>query len=102
MSRDASYNGLNYRKQGAAEWHISGTLFIDQGGSIVPDSGVQPATTSIIVDNTGGTASTTFAAIAAGPAYAQADMVAVKNALAQIALELNGIGSVLKNAGLTS
>jgi len=42
-----------------------------------------------ITDSTGGTASTTFAAITAGATYAQADMVAVKNALSQIALSLN-------------
>jgi hypothetical protein len=42
-----------------------------------------------ITDSTGGTASTTFAAIAAGGAYAQADIVAIKNALSQIALTLN-------------
>lgn len=42
-----------------------------------------------ITDSTGGTASTTFAAITAGASYAQADMVAVKNALAQIAKIFN-------------
>lgn len=42
-----------------------------------------------ITDSTGGTAATTFAAITAGASYAQADMVAVKNALAEIALILN-------------
>lgn len=44
-------------------------------------------------DSTGGTASTTFAAIAAGAAYAQADMVAVKNALAQIAKDYNALAA---------
>ena len=49
-----------------------------------------PVSTGIsITDITGGTASTTFAAITAGATYSQADMVAVKNALAQIAVSLN-------------
>lgn len=41
-----------------------------------------------LTDSTGGTASTTLAAITAGAAYAQADMTAVKNALASIAAQL--------------
>lgn len=45
-----------------------------------------------ITDSTGGTKSKTFAAITAGASYAQADMVAVKNALAQIAATLNAAG----------
>ena len=48
-----------------------------------------------LTDSTGGAASTTFAAIAAGGAYAQADIVAIKNALSQIVLSLN----ILKNQG---
>jgi hypothetical protein len=40
-----------------------------------------------LTDSTGGTANTTFAAITAGSSYAQADMVAVKNALAQVVLD---------------
>lgn len=44
---------------------------------------------AVILDSTGGTPATTFAAIAAGGAYAQADLVAIKNALSQIALNLN-------------
>lgn len=42
-----------------------------------------------ITDSTGGTPSTTFAAIAAGASYAQADIIAIKNALAEIALVIN-------------
>lgn len=42
-------------------------------------------------DNSGGTVSSTIAAIAAGASYAQADMVAVKNALASIVAQLNKI-----------
>lgn len=58
------------------------------------------ANQAAITDSTGGTAATTFAAIAAGAAYAQADMVAVKNALAQIALSLNETRLVLVGKGL--
>lgn len=42
-----------------------------------------------ITDSTGGTPSTTAAAITAGGSYAQADMVAVKNAIASILAQLN-------------
>lgn len=48
-----------------------------------------------LVDNTGGAASPTFAAIAAGGAYSQTDMTAVKNALSQIAATLNSITAIL-------
>jgi hypothetical protein len=44
-----------------------------------------------ITDSTGGTASSTLAAIAAGASYTQADMVAVKNAIASLALAVNQI-----------
>ena len=47
------------------------------------------AAASQLTDNTGGTASTTVAAITAGAAYAQADMTAVKNGLASIIKQLN-------------
>ncbi|MDE2144972.1 MAG: hypothetical protein KGJ01_03345 [Patescibacteria group bacterium] len=58
------------------------------------------ANQAAITDSTGGTASTTFAAITAGATYAQGDMVAAKNALAQIALSLNEIRTSLVNLGL--
>ena len=48
-----------------------------------------------ILDSTGGIPGTTFAAIAAGASYAQADMVAAKNALSQIALQLNALNRQL-------
>lgn len=41
-----------------------------------------------LTDSTGGSATTTLAAITAGVAYAQADLTAVKNALASIAAQL--------------
>lgn len=56
---------------------------------------VNPAEFPVITDSTGGAASATFAAITAPAANATtsltADMTAVKNALAQIALQLNAI-----------
>jgi fibronectin-binding autotransporter adhesin len=58
------------------------------------------ANEAAFTDNTGGAASPTFAAIAAGAAYAQADMVSVKNALAQIALAWNEVRTTLLNYGL--
>lgn len=46
--------------------------------------------TASIIDQTGGTVSNTFAAITAGAAYAQADAVAMKNAIATLAAKING------------
>ena len=42
-------------------------------------------------DNSGGTVSNTLAAVAAGASYAQADIVALKNAVASLAAKLNTI-----------
>lgn len=53
-----------------------------------------------LTDNTGGVVSEIAAAIAAGGAYAQADMVAVKNALASIITKQTAIINALKGAGL--
>lgn len=58
------------------------------------------AAQAAITDNTGGTASATLAAITAGASYAQADMVAVKNALATIAAKLNEVQATLVGLGL--
>jgi hypothetical protein len=51
----------------------------------------QPANANqaALTDNSGGTASSTIAAITAGGAYAQADMVAVKNAIASLTRTIN-------------
>lgn len=46
-------------------------------------------TAAALTNNTGGTVSTTLAAITAGATYSQADMVAVKNALASLADQVN-------------
>lgn len=63
---------------------------------------VQPASANqaALTDSTGGTASTTFAAITAGAGYLQADMTAVKNALAQVVLSYNAIRTALVNTGI--
>ena len=88
-----------------------GFIHVFSGGSLKTDSGAlvgiggatpvavpiagasQAAVTdtdlTTLVDSTGGTASTTFAAITAGATYAQADMVAVKNALSETVVALN-------------
>jgi hypothetical protein len=58
------------------------------------------ANQAALTDNTGGIASTTFTAIAAGASYAQSDMVAVKNALSQVVLSVNEIRTSLVNLGL--
>jgi hypothetical protein len=57
--------------------------------AVVRPSGANEAaigslTTVTLTDSTGGTVSTTLAAITAGSSYAQADMVAAKNAIASI------------------
>jgi len=44
-----------------------------------------------ITDNSGGAASDTIAAITAGAAYDQADMTAIKNAIATLAARINAI-----------
>ncbi len=43
----------------------------------------------LLVDSTGGTKALTFAAITAGGVYAQADIVAIKNALSQLVATIN-------------
>jgi hypothetical protein len=55
-----------------------------------------------VTDNSGGAVSSTIAAIAAGAGYTQADMVAVKNALASIAAKQNLILAAIRAAGQVS
>ena len=101
---DPTYaSGQNYEAQGAKSWVIQGTLDIASGGKIT-NGGTQSslAATCSITDSTGGTPSTTFAAITAGGSYAQADMVAVKNALSQVAAALNAILAALQGVGVSS
>lgn len=46
-------------------------------------------------DNSGGTASNTLAAITAGSTYAQADITALKNAVASLAAKIDAIIAAL-------
>jgi len=70
------------------------------GAQMLPSAGSAPSV-AVLTDSTGGTPSTTFAAIAAGTTYLQADIVAAKNALSQTAASLNAIIAALKGAGIT-
>ncbi len=58
------------------------------------------ANQAALTDSTGGTAATTFAAITAGTTYAQADIVAIKNALSQVVVSFNELRTVLVNKGI--
>lgn len=58
------------------------------------------ANEAALTDSTGGTASGTLAAITAGAAYAQADLVAVKNAIASLARLVNQLRSDLVTVGI--
>ena len=60
----------------------------------------QATDVTALTDSTGGTPSSTLAAISAGAAYAQADAVATKNALASLAANNNAILAALKAAGI--
>lgn len=62
----------------------------------------QAARVGQLTDSTGGTVSTTLAAIAAGAAYSQADMVAVKNAIASLASVHNAGELANHNLGVTA
>jgi hypothetical protein len=53
-----------------------------------------------LVDGSGGAVSNAIAAIAAGAAYAQADLVAVKNAIASIAADLNLLLAIVGGAAI--
>jgi hypothetical protein len=72
---------------------------VHAGGSIT-NCGVQAAAIVPVTDSTGGAASDTFAAITAGASYAQADAVAIKNALASIAAKQNAILAALQGVGI--
>jgi hypothetical protein len=66
---------------------------------IVPALSLAQPTLSTLTDDTGGTPATTLAAIAAGSGYSQADAVAIKNAISQLAASVNAIISAMINAG---
>lgn len=63
--------------------------------------GGQGAAITALTDSTGGTPSTTLAAITAGASYAQADLVAIKNAIASLAATQATMISEMKTAGVT-
>lgn len=60
------------------------------------------AATPALTDNSGGTVSSTLAAITAGSTYAQADMVAAKNAIASLNAQINSLVSHLQAAGISA
>lgn len=49
MANDPTYITKNYEKQGGDDWHVGGTLTIDTGGKVVPDSGAQAGAITAIV-----------------------------------------------------
>lgn len=57
-------------------------------------------TVAPLTDSTGGTVGSPLAAITAGASYAQADMVAVKNAIATLNAQINSVYAVLKDFGM--
>jgi hypothetical protein len=71
------------------------TPVIQQAGAAQAALAAQGQTA--LTDSTGGTPSTTLAAITAGASYAQADLVAIKNALASIAAELGLVRTDVAN-----
>lgn len=66
------------------------------GGSVVAAQTAPAALT----DSSGGAASGTLAAVAAGASYAQADIVALKNAVASLNAQVNSLIASLKTAGV--
>lgn len=69
---------------------------------ILPASGTQTPAVVALTDSSGGTASNTVAAIAAGAAYTQADAVAMKNAIASLTAKVNALNAALQAAGITA
>jgi hypothetical protein len=55
----------------------------------------QPAQVTTLVDSTGGTPSGALAAVTAGVTYAQADIVALKNAVASLSAKVNALSTAL-------
>lgn len=70
-------------------------------GPLIPAGGTQTGAIADLTDSTGGTASDTLAAITAGSTYAQADMTAVKNAIASLAAQVSALNAALQAAGVT-
>ena len=68
---------------------------------LMNSSNAQPSAIADLTDSTGGTASSTLAAITAGATYAQADITAIKNGLASLAAQIAAINAALKAAQVT-
>jgi len=115
-------NDIPSAVSGGKPAQITGLTDNTGGTSADPTIAAVTAPTAL-VDSTGGTPSTTFAAITAGASYAQADMVAAKNALSEVVTtqalnraaivsltnavsgliaQLNTITTALHNAGVTT
>ena len=79
---------INYITSRMVAAQTAGYLSITPSVNNLPDT---------VTDSSGGAASLTFAAITAGGAYAQADLVALKNAVASIAAQLNKNAQAIAN-----
>ena len=84
---------------GSGTWTTAATT---PGNATTSVRGVvlQIATDTDMTDSTGGTPSATLASIAAGAGYTQADMVAVKNAIASLAAEIVDLKAKMRTAGV--
>ena len=98
-SRNIVFNATTGTKIGTAT--SQKLAFYNATPIVQPAAAAQAAaaaqTQDAVTDSTGGTASTTLAAITAGAAYAQADMTAVRNALASISAQLSKIRTDVAN-----
>lgn len=98
LSRTTKFAGANvgdflFEFDNSTLWVIHQTGIVAISGSkIMPNR-------QALTDSTGGVASQTLAAIAAGASYTQADMTAVKNAIASLSAQLNAIRTGLVNNG---
>ena len=102
MAVDPTVQTKNYEVQGGAKWVVSGELsIVVSAGAKITADGTQAGAINATVDNSGGVASDTIAAIAAGAGYTQADMVAVKNALASLSGKQNALIAALHGVGIT-
>jgi len=70
-------------------------------GPILTTTGTQTAAIAALTDSTGGTATGTLASITAGASYAQADMTAVKNAIASLSAKVNALSAALTASQVT-
>lgn len=74
-------------------WNATPVIQPAAAGQAAPAAQVQAALT----DSTGGTASTTLASITAGATYLQADLTAIKNAIASLAARLAEVKTDVAN-----